>query len=238
MKVGGVAQGDAVQGEVVGLAHDHQARASLELILHLGFFRQVPPGDVGPVFTVLPVVDQRGATATVDGPVAHDARAGRLVGQDKRLAFVSCFRDDTTASRRDVVVAWISRGEQGRAGGDEQGHAGFQPQWTRKKHIFASVGFELDGGAGCTRVERCLDAVGVRGLLGGVGQHALGGGEFRGKNRACRGNARLFHITRILTVGSATGEGDGPQQEQNPDPTDGGPSAGCARIQMRGKYQT
>ena len=95
-----IAQGDAIEREVVALPHDQEAGHALREILDLRLFGQIPPGDVE--------AQQGRAAASVDGAIAHDAAARRLLREEERLAPAAALIDDAAASGRQIVVARIA----------------------------------------------------------------------------------------------------------------------------------
>ena len=118
MEVGRVTQGDAVEGEIVGVRKNQDARAVLILVFDLGFLREVPPGNV--------LAGEFLAAAAIDCAIAHHAGVGHVDAGDDRLAPVAGLIDDAAAAGGDVIIARVAAGVERGVGVDEQSYSGAQ----------------------------------------------------------------------------------------------------------------
>ena len=110
VEVGGVLEGDAVEGEVVGVVGDEDT-GDLLSGASAGFFGEVPPGCIA--------AEELGAAAAVDGAVAHDGRSGDVLGGEQGLAEVAFVGEDAALAGDGGVEGGIAGGEEGGAFVDE-----------------------------------------------------------------------------------------------------------------------
>ncbi len=123
--MGVIAQSDAIEDEVVRVAHDENAGAVLLHVVDLGEVSEVPPGVLHS--------KERFAAAAVDGAVAHDRAPWRMVCEDKGFASMAAPIDDPAAAGGHVVVPWIARGVDDGVCVDEQGDGGLKMERGGKK---------------------------------------------------------------------------------------------------------
>ena len=99
VEVGGVLEGDAVEGEVVGEVGVDEAR-DLLAAGGAGVFGEVPPGLGGG----MAVEEDFGAALSVDGAVAHDGGAGGVACGDERAASGGGVVDQAAGAFGELVV--------------------------------------------------------------------------------------------------------------------------------------
>ncbi len=100
MKVGRVAQSDAIESEVVRLANNEHTSAVLLRVIDLGDVSEIPPRSC--------LTEERCTAAAVNSAVAHDRAMRRVIGDDKRFASVTVLIDDPATAGADVKVARIA----------------------------------------------------------------------------------------------------------------------------------
>ena len=100
VKVRGVLERDAVEGEVVSIIRDDET-GNLLAPARAGLFGQVPPGEFG--------AEHFFAAAAVDDTVAHDTGVEDVIGANQGPAAVPGF-GDRTACRRRLKAGWMADG--------------------------------------------------------------------------------------------------------------------------------
>ena len=198
MVAGRVAQSDLVQDEVVGVAQGDHGGDALLLVSDLGLVSEIPPGNV--------LAEERGAAASVDGALAHDAGVGDAIASDERLAAVAVLGDDAATAGGEIVQAGIARGDQSSVFVDDQGDAGAEVERASEEDVALTVGAQNDGLPLCAVVERILNAGrGDLPLIGGR-DDAVIGGDVGLERDAGEGSFRLGDGASVLRAKSESGE--------------------------------
>ena len=177
------------------LANDQDARATLLLVSDLGLVRQIPPRHI--------LADQFRPAAPIDGSVAHNGAARRMVCEDQGTASVAFFVDDAAGSRLEIVIAGITRREHRCARIHHQGHLSLQMNRCDEKDVISAAANQLDRLARWAAVDRFLDALGIERFLTRRGRDS----RFEDGAIGC-GKMRFDHRSKILRV-----DGGGDQQQ-------------------------
>lgn len=184
-----VLQCDPVDGEVVRSIGDDQAWNLLAASC-ASLLCEVPPGDI--------FAKKFFTTPAVDNTVAHNARAGYVLGGDQRLASIGRVVDQPATAGRLFVDSWIARREESNAFVDDEGYTFAQLERPAEECGFGCVGAQDDSVALAACVERLLNSCCVQRGLVSLGESVTANAEVCVERGADRRKHRLRHRPRIL----------------------------------------
>jgi hypothetical protein len=171
VEVGRVAEGDAVEGEVVSVVGDEDAR-DLLTAAGAGLLGEIPRGDG--------FAEEFFTAACVDDAVSHDGRAGDVVGGDERLASAGAGLIDEAATAGGGgggEERGIAGGEEGCAFVDDEGDIVAQFERAGEEGVGGGVRAQENALAFAALIHGVLDADGVEPGLVSLGEGAAGGGS-------------------------------------------------------------